>query len=90
MDQKFTVCTDILNQLGSAGFPAAFLPYHCIAKIAETYDELPLIRNNTTFIQNTAYPQELARKLRQFGINNFMMPVAGRNARLELLNNYIR
>jgi len=53
MDQKFTICTDILNQLGSAGFPAAFLPYHCIAEITETYDELPLTRTNTAFIQNS-------------------------------------
>ncbi len=52
MNQKNSISIDILNQLKSAGFPAAFLPYQYLAKIIETYDELPSIRTNTTFIQN--------------------------------------
>lgn len=51
MNENYSICTDILDKLKSAGFPAAFLPYDCLTKIAEIYNKLPLIRENTPFIQ---------------------------------------
>lgn len=52
MNHKNSISTDILNLLKSAGFHAAFLPYHCMAQITETYDGLPAKGGNITYIQN--------------------------------------
>lgn len=52
MNQKNSISADILNQLKSAGFRAAFLPYHCMAQITETYEGLPAKSGNTPYIQN--------------------------------------
>lgn len=53
MNQKYSVSTGIINQLENAGFPAAFLPYHCMEKITEIYGNLLSIRPDSSFIQNT-------------------------------------
>ena len=53
MNRDNSISTGILHQLESAGFRAAFLPYHCMAKITENYDELPSRSKNTLFIHNT-------------------------------------
>ena len=52
MNQENCISTDILNQLKSSGFPAAFLPYHFITQITEIYDDLPTRRTSTAFIEN--------------------------------------
>jgi len=45
--------SSIAAQLESAGFRAAFLPFTCVARIAEIYDALPENSQNTEFIRGT-------------------------------------
>ena len=45
---------NLLTQLKSAGFHAAFLPYNRIETIAKTYEELAGKNGNLTFLKNTA------------------------------------
>lgn len=53
MDDIYRAGEAVLDQLRAAGFRAAFLPYHYISHIANTYEDLPSRSGKTAFIQDT-------------------------------------